>query len=229
MRILWVVLLLMVPSVLAASIHGTVYDFGLNTLSNTVIEINTTPLQKMVAKNGTYAFNVPPGRYTLTARHDKSDSWIEENISATVEGDYVLDLILLPALEKDEALLEEEPEVPMVEDVIQDRPVTQWLLWIVVFALLAYIVYKVSRRPLKVVEKVVHRETIKEVREVAVPEELQKVMEFIEKEGGRTTQKDIRKNFPYSEAKISLMIDDLEAKGLIKKVKKGRGNLILKA
>ncbi len=47
--------------------------------------------------------------------------------------------------------------------------------------------------------------------------------------GNSMCLQDIRKNFPYSEAKISLMIDELEAKGLVKKVKKGRGNLILKA
>ncbi len=215
--------LLILPSVLGVTIHGTVYDFGLDRLSNAVVEIDTSPKQQMVAKNGTYSFTVPAGTYTLKARHEKSDAEVVENISAISEGDYVFDLILFPSLESEEALLEEELEVPMVEEIIEDRPVSQWLLWLVVFVLLGYVVYKVSRKP------VVEKEVIKEIKEVAVHEELQKILEFVEKEGGRTTQKDIRKNFPYSEAKISLMIDDLEAKGLVKKIKKGRGNLILKA
>jgi uncharacterized membrane protein len=42
----------------------------------------------------------------------------------------------------------------------------------------------------------------------------------------RITQKDIRKEVPLSEAKISLIIAELEAKGIIRKVKKGRGNII---
>jgi uncharacterized membrane protein len=226
MKWFWVVFLVLIPSVLGATIHGTVYDFGLNKLTNAVVEINTTPHQQMVAANGTYSFVVPQGTYTLEARHQKSDSEIEENITVKSEGDYVLDLILLPSLDQDEELLD-TPDVPLVEDIVQDKPVTQWLLWIVVFAVLAYLVYKVSRRPTKVTEKV--KEVIREIREVAVPDDLQKIMKFIENEGGRTTQKDIRKQFPYSEAKISLMIDELEAKGLVKKVKKGRGNLILKA
>jgi len=223
MRLFWVVWLLILPSVLGVTIHGTVYDFGLDRLSNAVVEIDTSPKQQMVAKNGTYSFTVPAGTYTLKARHEKSDAEVVENISAISEGDYVFDLILFPSLESEEALLEEELEVPMVEEIIEDRPVSQWLLWLVVFVLLGYVVYKVSRKP------VVEKEVIKEIKEVAVHEELQKILEFVEKEGGRTTQKDIRKNFPYSEAKISLMIDDLEAKGLVKKIKKGRGNLILKA
>ena len=212
----------MLPSVLGVSIHGTVYDFGLNKLSNTVVEINSTPAQKIVASNGTYAFSVSPGSYTLKARHDKSDSETVEIILAMDEGEYVLDLILLPSIVNEEVLLE-ETEIPLVEDIVEDKPATQWFLWVVVFAVLAYLVYKISR-PRQIIEK------IKEVvKEVAVPEDLQKIMEFIENEGGRSTQKDIRKNFPYSEAKISLMIDELEAKGLVKKVKKGRGNIILKS
>jgi uncharacterized membrane protein len=215
----------MLPSVLGVTIHGTVYDFGLSRLPDSVIEINSTPKQLIVAKDGSYSFSVPPGVYSLKARHEKSDSEVIENVSAVSEGEYVLDLITLPSLGGDEELVMEEPEI--MEDVITDKPVVHWLLWVVVFVVLGYLVYKISKKPQKIVEKVT--EVVREVKEVAVVEELQKVLEFIEKEGGRTTQKDIRKNFPYSEAKISLMIDDLEAKGLVKKVKKGRGNIIIKS
>ena len=57
--------------------------------------------------------------------------------------------------------------------------------------------------------------------------DIAKLIEFLKKEGGRTTQKDIRNEIPLSEAKISLMISELEHKGIIDKVKKGRGNIIL--
>ena len=53
------------------------------------------------------------------------------------------------------------------------------------------------------------------------------VLKFIKKEGKRTTQKDIRKQFPLSESKISLVISELEEKELIKRIKKGRGNIII--
>lgn len=223
----WVlVALLLLPVVQAATIYGSVYDFSLNTVRNAVVEINSTPNQVIVAKNGTYSFSVLPGQYVLKARDAKTDAEIEENITVA-EGQYVLDLILLPALGQDESLLEGPEEVPDVESVIEDKPVTSWLLWTVVFALLAYIIYRVSKKPAK--EIIVEKEVVKEIKEVAVAEELNEIMKFIEKEGGRTTQKDIRKQFPYSEAKISLMIDELESKGLVKKVKKGRGNVILKS
>jgi len=209
MKWVWVLLVLL-PSVLGAVIHGTVYDFGLNKLPNSVVEIDTSPRQQMVAVGGTYSFSVPPGNYTLSARFKDSD--IDENISAVSDGDYVFDLILLPNVDE---LSVETPEVPLVEDVVQDVPVTSWLVWLFVFVVLGFVAYKVSR-PRNI------------IKEVSVADDLQKILEFVEKEGGRTTQKDIRKNFPYSEAKISLMIDDLEAKGLLKRIKKGRGNIIVK-
>jgi len=58
-------------------------------------------------------------------------------------------------------------------------------------------------------------------------EQLEKLVEYIKTEGGRVTQKDIRKKFPFSEAKISLMIAELEDKGVLKKIKRGRGNIII--
>jgi uncharacterized membrane protein len=225
MRWFWAILLLMLPSVLGVTIHGSIYDFGLNKLPNSVIEINSTPRQQMVAKNGTYSFNVMPGEYELHAWNNKTDSEFVENIISRVEGDYVIDFILLPNIETNEEFFA-DTEAP-IEEILKAKPSSLWLIWLVVFAVLAYLVYKVSRRPEKVTEKV--KEIIREIREVSISEELRKIMEFIETEGGRTTQKDIRKQFPYSEAKISLMIDELEAKGLVKRVKKGRGNLILKA
>ena len=57
--------------------------------------------------------------------------------------------------------------------------------------------------------------------------DLEQIMKIIKDEGGRTTQKHIRKEIPLSEAKISLMIDELEHKGTIEKIKKGRGNILI--
>ena len=54
-----------------------------------------------------------------------------------------------------------------------------------------------------------------------------RVLKIIKEEGGRSTQRDIRKKIPLSEAKVSLMISELEAKGKIQKIKKGRGNIIV--
>ena len=62
---------------------------------------------------------------------------------------------------------------------------------------------------------------------LTLDDELKNVLEIIKANGGRTTQKEIRKQIPLSEAKISLMVAELEHKGFIEKIKKGRGNIIV--
>jgi len=204
--------------VYGAEIYGTVYDFGLNKAYNAVVEINSSPSQKIVANAGTYAFSVSPGIYKIAA--EKGDEFTEEVIEIS-EGRFVRDLILLPDLDED--LLEDEEEIPPIDetlDIIAQKPTYQWILWLVVFAVLGYIVWKVSQAPTKVVEK--------KIKEIVVSSDLERLIKFIEKHNGRVLQKDLRKEFPYSEAKISLMVDELEAKGVVKRVKKGRGNIIIK-
>ena len=54
-----------------------------------------------------------------------------------------------------------------------------------------------------------------------------KIINIIRRHGNRTTQKDIRKEISFSEAKVSLVIAELEHEGMVKKIKKGRGNIII--
>ena len=63
--------------------------------------------------------------------------------------------------------------------------------------------------------------------ESAIPSDLQEMLSIIREHEGRITQKDLRLRLNCSEAKASLMITDLEDRGLVKKVKKGRGNVII--
>ncbi|HIH42719.1 TPA: hypothetical protein HA246_03675 [Candidatus Woesearchaeota archaeon] len=78
-------------------------------------------------------------------------------------------------------------------------------------------------------EKVSEEQTIAKKTESFSTEDADSkmVLDFIRSQEGRTTQKDIRKNFPSSEAKISLILTDLEAQGKIRKIKKGRGNVVV--
>jgi uncharacterized membrane protein len=53
--------------------------------------------------------------------------------------------------------------------------------------------------------------------------DLQGVLKVLDKNGGRMTQKELRKNFELSEANISLMITELESLGLVKRIKRVGG------
>nr|WP_304364507.1 winged helix-turn-helix transcriptional regulator [Methanosarcina sp. KYL-1] len=62
--------------------------------------------------------------------------------------------------------------------------------------------------------------------EAHLPDDLKEVLELIRASGNRITQRELRKKSRYSESKVSLMLSDLEERGLIEKFKKGRGNVL---
>ena len=217
----WVVFLLFL-TVLAspasgALIHGSVYDLELNILRQAVVEIDTTPQQLMVSQNGSYAFSVPPGSYVITARQTKLDLVAAENITVSQEGEYVLDLILFPDLSPEEGFLNETLDVPEYDEPPVRLPVTGIVLLVLaVLAGLAWWYWKKRKQ-----------EPVPEEKNVSAKADLEEILAFVRKEGGRTTQKDLRRAIPYSEAKISLMIAELESQGKLKKIKKGRGNILV--
>lgn len=205
----------------AATIHGTVYDLSLKKVDNARVEINTSPRQFKVAQNGTYSFNVPNGIYRIKAQLvQKNDvvASVEENITISQDGSYILDLILFPNVE--EGI--EDPGIDINGSVIDESNNDKifFIGFIVLFALgiaVAAVYFLKTRK----------KGNELDIEKQNENEGIEQVVKIIKQEGGRTTQKDIRKQIPLSEAKISLMIAELEHKGIVEKIKKGRGNIII--
>ncbi|MBI5397870.1 hypothetical protein HZB03_00255 [Candidatus Woesearchaeota archaeon] len=297
-------LFLLCPFVLGATMHGSTYDLELKTLNNVVVEIDTTPVQRFVSKNGTYSFSLDPGSYFIRARYSPDNFTTLtslDRIKIQKEGDYVFDLFLLPDLDEDKDLLsdfdvdavgavEQPPEVNYAWQVLTGAIL--FVIIIAVYFLVKRLRQKQSRRVIAAVidavksprkalaqkrqstsvfkerqmireeqenkkaraMKIAQQDAMQELKSSEEREEsskttseqatkathakefadladldgdLQAVIAFLKREGGRTTQKDLRREIPYSEAKISLMISELEDKKLVKRIKKGRGNIII--
>ena len=219
-------LLISLGLVSAAAIHGTVYDLSLSKVNNARVEINTSPKQFLIAQNGSYFFNVPNGFYTIKAQLMQKNTVIasvNESITIKQDGSYVLDLILFPDVE--EGI--EDIGIDVNGDIVDtgNKRITAGSIALVSIGLiligLSY--FKKYRKQKKETE---HEEKIKTV-EAYEDDGLEQLIKIIKQEGGRATQKDIRRQIPLSEAKISLMIAELEHKGIIEKIKKGRGNIII--
>ncbi|MBI4440435.1 hypothetical protein HY638_05670 [Candidatus Woesearchaeota archaeon] len=216
-------------AVQAAVVHGAVYDLNLERVENIVMEVNSEPQQRLISQDGSYSFELNPGSYTITARYRDNASLLtaNENIKIDEEGDFVLDIFLFPDVGEEQELANEGAGISVGDEVIDGSSIIR-LAWIAAFVILGISVLGIAglgfymyRQKLKVAE------VKKAIESGELDEELHQLMEFIRKEGGRTTQKDIRKSFPQSEAKISLMITELEHKGHLEKIKKGRGNVII--
>mgnify|MGYP001588220094 CR=1 FL=1 len=200
----------------ATTIYGSVYDLSLEKVDNALVEINTTPRQVIVANNGSYSFSVVNGAYSIKAKlMQKNDviAFVQENITINQDGRYILDLILFPDLEEGV----EDIDFEVNGNVINNNKgifIGFFVLLIIVIGLFLY--FRRMKKPKE------------EKKEDAYEDgDLENIIKIIRQEGGRATQKDIRKQIPLSEAKISLMIAELEHKGIVEKIKKGRGNIVI--
>lgn len=211
----WLIALLLLPSVaMAASISGTVYDLSLEEVT-ALVTIDTEPEQRIVAQQGEYSFEVGPGRYTLSAKAsiDREEWSVSENLTIRDDGQYHLDLILAPSFEDiDDLGLEEEP----LSDITNTkRSVPMWPFIVLPLLVVGAIVYYVYNR----------KPTAEQVKQE--DEYRDAVLLALRKHKGRITQKQLRQEVQFSEAKVSLVLTELESEGKIKKIKKGRGNVIL--
>ena len=229
----------------AATLHGTIYEWSdfENPLKGAIVEINSTPSQYMISANGTYSLNLSSGNYTIKARYYRNNILefeTEDDIRINREGDYVHDLLLFPPTELDNQYL---GDINLTGDLVLKSDSNQ--IYYIVTAILVLaalsILYWIRKKKNKQIEKrsgettgiapeippEVPPEIIVKTESMELPEDLREIYGLILKKGGRVTQKDLRKEVKYGEAKVSLMIADLENRGLIKKIKRGRANIII--
>ena len=219
------VLLVSASLVNAATIHGTIYDLSLRKLSNVGVEINTSPKQFLVAQNGSYSFDVQNGFYTIKAQLMQKNAIlasVQENMTIKQDGSYVLDLILFPDVEEGVGDIDIEVNGDIVEAGNNRIAVGTIVFLALGTILIAFSYFKKQKNEM-------HEEKTKtdQKEEKYEGNDLEQLIKIIRQEGGRATQKDIRRQIPLSEAKISLMIAELEHKGIIEKIKKGRGHIII--
>lgn len=231
---LLLIVLISLPLVSAATLKGSIYDENLELVPDALVEINTAPQQKYLAKSGSYSFELPPGKYTLTARNDQY--MVSEEIAILSEqGEYVVDLFLLPDFVEEDELWQETQEELAVDPEETPTSIIPWIIAGIIFALLlARIIYmrkkygslsffrkKIKAESRKTLEQ--HKQELEKE-----PGYLEQALEIIKKHDGRLTQKELRKEMMYlSEAKVSLIVTELEHKGKIEKIKKGRGNVVI--
>ena len=162
------------------------------------------------------------------------------------DGDFVFDILLFP-------LEEEEDEFPdddlgNVTFDIGGNPGFDWnfvyivVLLLVILAAAGYYYYRqkqVDEKEMVAAPEIYQEEPQEEPQEMPgqsrteisgpLPDDLREIITILEGAGGRITQMDLRKKLKCSESKVSLMITDLEARGLVQKIKKGRGNILILA
>jgi len=220
----FICLALMLSLSLAATIYGTTYDWStLEPLNDCILEVNSTPAQQLISKDGNYSFNLPIGSYQIIAKYYENNSLLLEStdkVSVISDGSYLMDIIMFPAIDLGEPLFNETD--PNLEEQYLFTDQNGWMN-LVFFSIALVAVTLLVASKLRTHKKEPEK-TIEE-RPGRLSKEAKQVLEIIQREG-RMTQKELRKKLPWSEAKVSLIIADLEERSLIKKIKKGRGNIL---
>jgi len=205
----------------AAEITGKSYSPDLNPLKNVIVEINTQPKQ-IVVTDPSYSFTVSPGEYTLKAIYENEEEYyLEENITVRQEGKFSHDLILFYPLE--------DVQLPDLENINFPKTKKSDFTYLIVFiiaVLLGLLSYKFIKKP-KLKEKIEEIKEAKPQEIQEIKEDLTQVLEILKQNNGRMNQKDLRKQLMLSEAKVSLMISELESLNKLKRIKKGRANIIV--
>ncbi len=218
----------------AALIQGEVYTFDLERANGVIVEVDTVPHQQVVVNDGSYTLNVPPGSYTLTATQRQKGDVIadtSEAITITNDGSYTLDLILFPTFNQTDYSIDEAVPPASVDDTAlvgepgadaTDTNGQQMRLIgaVILIAIVLLTIWLILRRK---------RKASAAAKPTSNPSlsDTQALIDALRKNNNRLTQKDLRRMFPHSEAKVSLMLTELEHKGIIEKIRKGRSNVII--
>jgi len=225
----------------AAEVHGVIYtwsDFE-KPLKNAIVEINSIPVQSKVATNGTYSFDdLQPGNYTIKARSYRNNileySAQEEVQIVDREGNFNIDILLFPPTDSDIEYLGDMNLTADI-DIKNDGYRDTYLLVAAILIILCSALFFLWMKKKKITSdgQVIYDPPVQQpgkipdIPEKEIPEDIQNLYALIMKKGGRVTQKELRGEMKCSEAKVSLMLDDLEDRGYIKKIRKGRSNIII--
>ena len=193
------VLIIAFESVSAATLHGNIYDEDFNLITDVVVSIDSEPEQIIVSKDGSYFFQVGLGNYTINAEYYSNDILLGF-IHEEINIIYDNDYIIDLILVSTENNKEKDFDFSLI------------LIFVLLLILIFLIFWK--KKP-------------KEKKKHSEDSELNDVLDFIKKQKGRVTQKEIRKALLLSEAKASLILTELEHKNIIERIKKGRGNVII--
>ena len=207
--LLFVLIILLIPLVSAATLKGSIYGSNLELETDVLIEIDN---QKYLSKEGTYTFELEVGDYTLTA----TKGFIATSEEIKVTGTNVFDVFLLDDFTDEDDLWKDTEEQFFTEDVIEDSKYAIWRYILGGLILLALLIrlFWVRKKfgslsKFRRHHKAENRKTTAEHQEEIdnEPGYLDRVIEIIKKNDGRIHQKTLRKEMlDISESKVSLIL-----------------------
>lgn len=197
----------------AAFVHGDIVKSQSDPSNKTLIRIEGKFTYQMITNSSNYSIFLPDGEYSLNSygidQHGEITSSVSNKLNIGAD-DQRIDILLKK----------------------NDNFTLYFLSGIVILAVIAlsyvYMKKNSSPKPQIVEEEIIEETQLAEIKKEELDEEAKKVIAVIESNDKRITQKELRETLGFSEAKLSLILSELESIGVVKKFKRGRGNIVKK-
>lgn len=240
-------LFLLASTVSGATLLGQVIDGEtFEPVPKAIVSINTVPEQtRLVDENG-YAFTVTAnGTYLLQAfvlDQNKITKTTRETITIVDQGEYYLDLVVFTDLDLNSDLRDilQDDAISSLTPLDEDSPpsppsLLTGLIGLLMIAILATAVWhyrfrKKPSEPLPTPTKAKETTPLESNHHglIAISDDKKnQTVDLLRKRGGRMMQRELRHELNFGEAYASLLIAELESENKIKKLKHGRGNIII--
>ncbi|HLC69311.1 MAG TPA: hypothetical protein VJH24_05720 [Candidatus Bilamarchaeaceae archaeon] len=212
----------------ATTLYGDIYEAeNFELLNNTVLKVEgPRNLQQIV--DGNYTLVLPEGEYRLIASHYQAGTlkyYSEDRI--VVQGEEMrFDIILLPS-ELQDIYDVEVGDLPAADEEMpaEDNLFPLIIGLIILVAIAAYLLARRQRKTTAPKEEK-GEEAPEEIRPEELDEDAKKVLKILKEQEGRMMQQELRKILDFSETKMSLLMAELEVGGHIKRIKRGRQNIV---
>lgn len=208
------VLLLLASLCFPAYVYGDIYGPNLEKINKTRIAIEGSFSYALVTDRGNYSFFLPDGDYKISASEfdDSGNLLLYEEQQITVgSDDQRIDLVLKP---------------PWRMEFFVYPVVLVFLVLVFVWANRHW--NKKITPPTPSGQPGTAPPAIRETKKIELDDEMKTVLGVLAGHEGRATQKELKEALGFSDAKLSLILAELEEGGFIKKFKRGRGNIIRK-
>lgn len=242
-QLIWLMIigLFFAGSAHAATVFGQIYDGEtFQPLSKAIVQINTTPQQTQVTDENGYSFTIPDsGIFTISATFVSSNMdarQAENKVTVIEKGTYRVDIILFSDLNESQGLKDLLDETASDNDLSsldelgtnQAQSIQVWLPIVIVLLLVMLIGvgwwFFSTQKPKPLTAPTIPLAE----KSISIPnEKKEEAISFIQKRGGRVLQKDLRQELNLGEAYASLVVAELESEGRLKKIKHGRGNILV--
>lgn len=204
----------------SATISGTVYSYDyFEPLDNAIVSFHGPAEYQVLAKDGNYSINLPPGQYNVSSLQYRNGS-LEYMVKETLfvgDENQTFDLVAFaPVFFENDELPDLNLNFEAAREPAQD--------YTVFYAAAALAALAIAFFLLK--GRLAGTQASGARTEPEMGGDEKDVLRMLAENEGRMGQRELRGILKYSESKMSLILTELEVTGRIKRFKKGRENII---